>query len=396
MTDPISRPTDAASFPDPFAPARLGPATLRNRTVKAATFEGRSRKNQVTDELVEFHREMAAGGVGMSTLAFCAVSRDGRGASGELLLDEETVPGLRRLVDAVHDEGAAASVQLGHAGPTASATGQRGISPSPLFSPMAMRRTRAATDADIARITDDFVNAARCAVEAGFDAVEVHVGHGYLLSSFLSPRTNKRTDQWGGNVENRARFPRQVLRAVFDAVGDRAAVIAKLNMADGVRGGLWLEDSVETARLIEADGSVHALQLTGGSTFLNPMYLFRGDAPVEEMAAMMPQPMKLGIKLIGSRFFIAYPFEEAYFLPYARQFRAAVDLPLMLLGGIDKRETIDLAMQEGFEFVAMARALLREPDLINKMQAGRTTESLCVHCNKCMPTIYTGTRCVLR
>jgi 2,4-dienoyl-CoA reductase-like NADH-dependent reductase (Old Yellow Enzyme family) len=375
---------------------RLGPVTLRNRIVKAATFEGRSRKNQVTDELIAFHREVAAGGVGMTTLAFCAVSRDGRGASGELHLDRDAVPGLRRLVDDVHDEGAAASVQLGHAGPTASATGQRGVAPSPIFSPMAMRRTRPASDGDIARITDDFANAARCAVEAGFDAVEIHVGHGYLLSSFLSPRTNRRTDQWGGSVENRARFPRQVLRAVHDAVGDRAAVIAKLNMADGVRGGLWLEDSVEVGRLIEADGSVDALQLTGGSTFLNPMYLFRGDAPVDEMAAMMPQPMKLGIQLIGRRFFIAYPFEEAYFLPYARQFREALDLPLMLLGGIDRLETIELALSEGFEFVAMARALLREPDLVNSMRAGRTADSLCVHCNKCMPTIYTGTRCVLR
>jgi 2,4-dienoyl-CoA reductase-like NADH-dependent reductase (Old Yellow Enzyme family) len=114
------------------------------------------------------------------------------------------------------------------------------------------------------------------------------------------------------------------------------------------------------------------------------------------MAALMPQPVRLGVKVFGRRFFKEYPFEEAYFLPYARQFRSALDVPLILLGGIDRRETVEQAMAEGFEFVAMARALLREPDLVNAMRAGRTAESLCVHCNKCMPTIYTGTRCVLR
>jgi 2,4-dienoyl-CoA reductase-like NADH-dependent reductase (Old Yellow Enzyme family) len=380
--------------PDPFAPARLGPLTLRNRIVKAATFEGMTRHG-VSDGLVEFHRRVAAGGVGLTTLAFCAVSAEGCGTPNELVLGPETVPGLRRLADAVHAEGAAVAAQIGHAGAVAAAAGRRALAPSPLFSPMAMRRARAASEADIARVTGEFASAAQRVAESGFDAIEVHLGHGYLPSEFLSPRLNRRKDRWGGSLENRARFPRQVVRAVRDAVGARLAVTAKLNMADGVRGGLWLDESVEVARQLEADGALDAIELTGGSSLQNPMYLFRGEAPLAEMAAAMPQPIRTAFRLFGSRFLAEYPFEEAYFLPYARQFRAALRMPLILLGGINRLDTIRRALGEGFELVAMGRALLREPDLVEKLRTGRSRESLCVHCNKCMPTIYRGTHCVL-
>lgn len=381
--------------PDPFAPAKLGPLTLRNRIIKAATFEGMTGDHVVSDRLIEFHRRMAAGGVGMTTVAYCAVSEDGCGTPNEMILTEDTVPGLARLAETVHAEGAAVSAQIGHAGAVAAATGHKGMSPSPVFSRLAMARTRAVTPAEIERITKDFASAARRIADAGFDAVEIHLGHGYLLSEFLSPKLNRRKDQWGGSLENRARFPRQVARAVRDAVGDRLAVIAKLNMADGVPGGLWLDESVDVARMFESDGALDAIELTGGSSLENSMYLFRGEAPLKEMADLMPGPVKLGLSLFGRWIFREYPFEEAYFLRYARQFLDALDLPLVLLGGINRLDTIQQAMAEGFEFVAMGRALLREPDLVRKYAEGRATDSLCVHCNKCMPTIYRGTHCVL-
>ncbi|HZQ86641.1 MAG TPA: NADH:flavin oxidoreductase [Acidimicrobiales bacterium] len=380
---------------DPFAPGQLGPVTIRNRFVKAATFEGMAPKNVVTDRLIDYHRAVAAGGVGMTTLAYCAVSPDGRGAPGEIIVRDEAVDGLRRFTDAMHELGAAASIQLGHAGPVAAGIGMRGLAPSRVFAPQAVKFTRAATDDDLARVTDDFASAAARAVSAGFDAVELHFGHGYLVSSFLSPKLNKRSDRWGGSVENRARLARQVALRVRDAVGDRAAVIAKLNMADGVRGGLWVEESIDVARLLEADGALDALELTGGSSFQNPMYLFKGPAPVHEMAAVFPPLLRVGLKLTAKKFFKEYPFEEAYFLPYARQFRDAVDMPLILLGGINRLETVRDALAEGFAFVAMGRALLREPDLIARWQKGEAGEALCIHCNKCMPTIYRGTHCVL-
>jgi 2,4-dienoyl-CoA reductase-like NADH-dependent reductase (Old Yellow Enzyme family) len=258
-----------------------------------------------------------------------------------------------------------------------------------------MRFTRAATDADLDRVIDDFGTAAAIAADAGFAVIELHFGHGYLVSSFLSPKLNRRTDRWGGSINNRARLARMVAERVRERVGTSVAVTAKLNMADGVPGGLWLDSSVATAQLLEADGHLDALELTGGSSFENPMYLFRGDAPVDEMAAMFPQPLRLGLKLTAKKFMPSYPFEEAFFLPYARQFRDALSMPLILLGGINRLETVRMALAEGFEFVAMARALLREPDLVKRWQTEADHEGLCVHCNKCMPSIYRGTHCVL-
>jgi 2,4-dienoyl-CoA reductase-like NADH-dependent reductase (Old Yellow Enzyme family) len=258
-----------------------------------------------------------------------------------------------------------------------------------------MRLTKPATQEDIARVTADFASGAKLAVEAGFDALEVHLGHNYLLSAFLSPKLNRRRDRWGGSLINRARFARQVVRAVRDSAGPGVAVTAKLNMADGVRGGLEIEESTEAAKLLEADGALDALELTGGSSLANPMYLFRGDAPLAEFGATLPPVMRIGFKLVGRRFFKSYPFEEAYFLTMARRFRDALDMPIVLLGGINRLDTIQGALDEGFAFVAMARALLIEPDLVARMQAGVASEGTCIHCNKCMPTIYSGTRCVL-
>lgn len=380
-----------------FAPATLGPLTLRNRVIKAATFEGRSRKQEASDGLVAFHRRMAAGGVGMSTVAYCAVSPEGSTDGRTIVLRPDVVTSLRRLTDAIHAEGAAASAQIGHAGPVADprATKHAALAPTRFLVPLTMRRTRAVTGSDIARITEQFATGAALAVEGGFDAVEIHLGHNYLLSAFLSPKLNTRDDQWGGSVENRSRFPRDVVRAVRQAVGPSVAVLAKLNMADGVPGGLWVDESIEVATLLEADGCLDALELTGGSSLANPMYLFRGEAPVEEMAAVLPRAIRPGFRLMAPRFMPSYPFEEAYFLPYARQFRAALEMPLVLLGGITRVETMERALAEGFSFVAMARALLREPDLLLRMQQGKAADSLCIHCNKCMPTIYRGTRCVL-
>ena len=377
---------------------QLGPVSLRNRIVKSATFEGATPRGEVTDRLVEFHRAVAAGGVGMTTVAYCAVAPEGRVHRHCLVLDDATAVALRRVTDAVHAEGAAACAQIGHAGLVADArsNGRKSLAPSRRFSPPAKGVVPAATLADLERVRADFTRAARNAVEAGFDAVEIHLGHGYLLSSFLSPRLNKRRDDYGGSLEARARFPREVLRAVRDAVGDAVAVTTKLNMSDGVDGGLWVHESVEVARMLQADGTVDAIELTGGSSLENAMYFFRGDVPLAEMLETQPRYVRPGMRLIAPRLFPSYPFEEAFFLPFARQFRAALDLPLIYLGGVNRRETVDLVLgEEGFDFVAMGRALLREPDLIRRWEKGDTREGLCVHCNKCMPTIYSGTRCVL-
>ena len=383
---------------DPLAPARLGPIQLRNRVIKAATYEGMCRDSLVTDELIAFHREVAAGGVGMTTVAYCAVAPEGRTERHQLYWRAEALPGLRRLTDAVHAEGAAVSAQIGHAGPVADAKSNRlrALSASRTFSPLSLTFTRSATAADLARTVQAHADAARMAVQAGFDAVEIHLGHNYLASSFLSPRLNRRRDEYGGSLDNRARFPRAIARAVRDAVGGQIAVLAKLNLEDGVRRGLRIDESVQVARWLDEDGSLDALEMTAGSSLLNPMYLFKGPAPLKEFAAQMRQPVKLGVQIAGRTKLHSYPYTDAYLLEDARLVRAAVSLPMVLLGGVTSLAVMNQAMAAGFDFVAMGRALLREPDLINRMADDPAVASQCIHCNKCMPTIYTGTRCVLR
>jgi 2,4-dienoyl-CoA reductase-like NADH-dependent reductase (Old Yellow Enzyme family) len=385
---------------DLFSPARLGPIELRNRFVKCGTNEGMSRDGLVTDRLIAFHREFAAGGVGMTTLAYAAVSSDGRTFKHQVWMRPDVLPGLRRWTDAIHAEGAAAAIQLGHAGWFASphATGVAPVGPSRTFSPHAQAFSRAASEDDLARLERDFAQAARFAGEAGFDGVEVHVGHGYLLSQFLCPWNNRRRDRFGGSLENRARFPRQVLRAVRDAAGPRVAVWAKLNMDDGFTGGLALDEGVEVARWIEADGSVDALQLTGGHTTRTPFYLMRGDVPLRDMVANQRHWLgRLGMRVFGRMFIRPYPFEEAFFLPHARRFRAALRLPLMLLGGVTQLETMRRARAEGFDLIAMGRALIRDPDLVARMRAGELAGSRCVPCNRCVVEMEReGTRCVMR
>jgi 2,4-dienoyl-CoA reductase-like NADH-dependent reductase (Old Yellow Enzyme family) len=380
-----------------FEPATLGPLTLRNRIIKSATFEGATPEGVPTTTLTEFHRRVAAGGAALTTVAYLAVAPEGRTDAGCLLMVPSALPGLRELTDAVHAEGALAAAQLGHAGPVANAASNRApsIAPGRMFNPLGMRLTRAASEDDIARITADYERAARLSLDAGFDSIEVHLGHNYLLSSFLSPRFNHRKDRWGGDLEGRARFARRVVAAVRRAAGRDVAVTAKLNMVDGFRGGLTVEESLRVARWLQADGHLDALELTGGSSLANPMYLFRGGAPLPEFRKTLPWYLRGGFRMVGNRFLKAYPYEEAYFLDDARRFRDALDLPLILLGGISRRDTAQSAIDEGFAFVAMARALLHDPDLVNAWQAGTADRSGCIHCNRCMPTIYTGTRCPL-
>ncbi|MDR2281127.1 MAG: NADH:flavin oxidoreductase [Gordonia sp. (in: high G+C Gram-positive bacteria)] len=401
--------TSDLSAVDPFAPAPLGPITPRNRLIKCATFEGRTPDALVTDELIEFHRETAAGGVGISTVAYCAVAPEGRTDRHQILMVPEAAAGLRRLTDAIHSEGALAAAQLGHAGPVANSISNRAkaLGPGRIPAPMGMSATVRVDADDIKRVTRNFVDAARLAVDCGFDALEVHCGHNYLISSFLSPLLNHRRDGYGGSVVNRARLAREVLDAVRGAVGDEAAVWAKLNMFDGVgkpgrcRGGRpWsgfnVDQACETAQLFEADGFIDAIEPTAGSSLLNPMYLFHGKPPLAEFADAMKGPIRTGMKAMGPVFLKHYPYRDAYLLPLAAELRRSVSLPLILLGGITDRASMQTALDSGFEFVAMGRALLREPDLPLRIKEDSSTVSRCVHCNLCMPTIYSQTRCPIR
>ncbi|MDT5332433.1 MAG: hypothetical protein QOF31_3730 [Mycobacterium sp.] len=371
--------------PNVFTPAQLGPVTLRNRIIKAATFEAATPNSLVTDDLIEFHRLPAAGGVGMTTVAYLAVTPGGRTQGPVIWWRPEAIPGLRALTEAIHAEGAAVSAQIAHAGPVADARSTN----TEALAPMTSKHARGATRDDIADVVAAHATAARFAIDAGFDAVEIHLGHGYFVSSFLSPLINKRDDKFGGSLQNRATVARSVVEAVRRAVDDagagRIAVTAKLNMADGVDGGITVAESLQTAKWLQDDGCLDAIELTAGSSLVNPMYTFRGGAPGKDIPALA--------KVVRE-----YPYYDAYLLSDASLFRAELTIPLILLGGITNRKTMDLAMAEGFEFIAMGRALLAEPDLLNRIKAdgdAHTVTSVCTHTNDCMVTIYSRTHCVL-
>lgn len=389
---------DSTTKPDPFAPVKLGPVTLPNRIIKAATSEGRSPKGLVTDDLIRFHLDYIEGGVGMTTVAYCCVSREGSSAPGQILMSQDALPGLRKMTDAVHEAGGKISAQLGHAGAVASkkVTGVTAKAPSKLINPSSFEYCREITKREIQQVIDQFGQAAEVAAEAGFDAVELHFGHLYLPSSFMSPLLNRRKDEYGGSIDNRSRLAREIAQRVRETVGDRIAVTAKISMDDGIRGSIWLDESVRTAQLLDEDRNLDAIELTQGSSFFKQMYLFRGDVPVDQFAAKMKEPFKTGVKLFGKKALGEYPYHDLYMLDAARQFIPVVrNARLILLGGINSLEHVNTGLGEGFDFVAMGRALLREPDLVNRMRADPSVVGRCNHNNKCMYTVFGKTHCVL-
>ena len=375
-----------------FTPLTIGPLTLRNRVIRAAAFEGMSPGGAPGEQLIAHHAEVAAGGVAMTTVAYAAVLDHGRTFEHQIWMRPEIVPGLRRLTDGVHAGGAAASIQLGHGGNMAdrAVTGQRAWAPSAVFSLFGLTRPRAMTPEDMEALIQGFVDSTRLAREAGFDAVEVQGGHGYLLSQFLAPATNRRADEFGGSLVNRARLLRRVVRAVRAEAGGDLAVLVKVNTRDGFAGGMDLEESSQVCRMLEGEGA-DALVTSGGFVSKCPMYLMRGDVPVKEIAADQPGlGRKVGLLMFGKLVVKAYPFTEAYFLEDALELRQAVKMPLIVVGGMRSLDVMEDALARGVDGVAIARPTFRDPEFVNKLQRGEVTTSSCEPCNLCMATMYHG------
>lgn len=377
-----------------FEPVTLGPIELKNRFVKAATFEGMSPDNVVSKTLVEFHRKMAAGGVSMTTVSYIAVSPNGMGAPAEIYIHDAAADGLAHIADVVHSEGARIAAQIGHAGAVGALPGKKIMGPSTRRTMMG-DKVQAMSIGEIDEVVEQFAAAGAMLRAAGFDSMELHLGHHYLLSSFLSPKWNKRTDEYGGSLDDRARLPIRVLQAVRAAIGPDMALTAKMNMRDGVRGGLEIDDSIGLAQRFEATGTLDAFEFSAGGSQQNQMYMFRGDAPRDEFMQLVPPKFKLGFKLFGRWILPAYPYEPGYFMAMAKRFRVNLRTPIVYLGGVSDLATAQAAVDAGFDYVALGRGLVREPDLINRWQDGSSTTSTCIQCNKCMLSIYTGTRCVL-
>ena len=377
-----------------FTPFQLGPLTLRNRTIRSAAFESMGKDFGPTQKLKDYHVSVARGGVGMTTLAYASINRSGVSFNSQLWLRDEIVPALKDITDAIHAEGAAAGIQIGHCGNMThwSTAGSFPVSASNgfnLYSPTFHRRM---SHAEIATTAKDFGRAVRTAHEAGFDSVEVHAGHGYLISQFLSPWTNRRRDCYGGSLANRMRFMQECLTEVLEEAEKlRMAVIVKHNMEDGFKGGIELPESIEIAKEIERLG-VHGLVLSSGFVSKAPMAVMRGRIPTKTMGYYMGWNewlQKIVVSLFGQWLIKQYDFEECYFLENAKKFRAALKGPLVYVGGLVSREGIEKVLDEGFELVQMARALVNDPAFVNKLKAGNmATRSGCDHRDYCMARMY--------
>lgn len=382
-----------------FTPFKLGPITLRNRTIRSAAFENMAYNNSPSDDLFNYHTSVAKGGIGMTTVAYCAVCKSGVSFAAQLYMRREIIPELKKLTDSIHSHGAKASIQLGHCGNMTHfyTCGCMPVGPSSgfnLYSPTLVRGLKKNEIKDIVNAFGEAVNMCR---EAGFDCVEIHAGHGYLISQFISPYTNHRHDEYGGSLNNRMRFMREVLAEVMKQAKDDMAVIVKTNMFDGFKSGMQLPDCITVAKEIEKAG-VHGIVLSAGFVSKAPMHVMRGAMPIKTLAYYMPMKtfwwLKMMLYLVGRLMIPTVPFKEAYFLEDAKKFRAELKLPLIYVGGLVRRSKIDEVLNSGFELVQMARVLVHDPEFVNHIREAEEKGDMeycsgCKHSNYCIGRMYT-------
>ena len=388
-----------------FSPAQLGRLTLRNRLIKAATFEGKSPGGRPSAELIRLHERLGEGGIGMTTIAYCAAEADGRIHENMMYMHEGVRSGITRLIERVHATGAAVSGQLGHCGGFSKnrrLIARQPLGPSRAFNPlgvgMGLPISGELSVSQIRETVRVFGDAAAFMKSVGFDAIEIHFGHGYGISQFISPRTNHRTDRYGGPLANRMRFALEVLESVRTAVGEDFPLLGKISMTDGVRGGTSYEDSVEISRMLES-GGIDAIICSGGTSSMNPMLLFRGASLLDGLIEQESSPiMRMGMKVVGPKLFREYPYEETYFLEQALRIREAVQCGVCYVGGVCTSASIQTVMAAGFDFIQLGRALLFDPDMPKNVAADLAYVNRCDHCNKCATLIDApgGIDCVRR
>ena len=380
-----------------FSPATLGKLELKNRIIKAATFEGKTPDGVPGDLLLQFHKQIVRGGTAMTTLGYCTTEADGRINDQMLWIDEihrrqltDIISELKLLAPQVKVSG-----QLAHCGNFSKNRKlqrlKRPLGPSRAFNMLGaaagMPFAGAMTVHDIDYLVQTYYDAARLMKAFGFDAVEIHFSHGYGLSQFISPKTNRRTDEYGGSLANRMRLPLRALEAVRSAVGEDFPILGKMGMTDGIKDGLQFDEALEVASMLDAAG-IDALICSGGTSSFNPMLYFRGDTLDKGLIEVEKNPlMKLGLKLIGPRMFRHYPYEENYFLEDARKIRDRVQCQMIYIGGCTELDSLEIVMKEGFDFVQLGRPLIKDPNYVNNAMADRGYQNGCIHCNRCATLI---------
>jgi 2,4-dienoyl-CoA reductase-like NADH-dependent reductase (Old Yellow Enzyme family) len=350
-----------------FEPEEINGMKLANRFVRSATWEGMAtEKHFYSPELIQLLVRLAKGGVGLiitSSTNICPEGQAGIRQAG--IWSDSFIPALKEMTDLVHESGSKIAMQINHAGPRADFSITKEAPIGPMFQEKEDGTfCREMTRLDIRRVAEAFGAAAGRAKKAGFDGVQVHAAHGYLLSAFLSPYFNKRRDEYGGTMENRARFLLEVLQAIFAAVGDDFPVIVKMNADDFLPGGFSAQEMVQTAALLEGAG-VDAIELSGGTAFSGKCL-----------------PSRLG-KLL--------PEEEGYYKQEAQKYKERIGIPLLLVGGFRSLEICEQFVQEGIgDLIALCRPLIREPKLIARWKAGDTRPSTCISDNLCYRPVREG------
>ncbi len=375
-----------------FTPCKIGPVELRNRTIRSAAFENMCKNNNPTEMLLDYHTAVARGGIGMTTVAYASVNKSGISFNGQLYMRDEVVPELKTLTDAIHAEGAKAAIQLGHCGNMTHwyTCGQIPVGASSgvnIYSPTIVRGLK---ENEIEQMAIDFGNAVLLAKKAGFDCVEIHAGHGYLISQFLSPYTNKRKDKFGGTLANRMRFMNMVMEKVLEAANKEIAVVVKVNMYDGFKSGMQMPEAIEVAKQLEKVG-VDALVLSAVFVSKAPMEILRGTMPLKTLAYYMDTLrfwwLKLGIRMVGKWLIPTVPYHEAYFLEAAKEYRKHLSMPLIYVGGMISRTKMEEVLNENFVALQMARPLIHDTDFVNKLKNG-LEKSECKHSNYCIGRMY--------
>lgn len=391
--------------PKLFSSFKLGPIALRNRLIKAATNEGMAKGGIISRGLSKFHADIAAGGIGMTTVAYCATSKEGMTFVDQACLNEDSIADFKVLTDGVHKHGAAACAQITHAGcfsflpktelETQPISSSGGFNKCGVMTRRFSKRRMNRDDMDA--IAGEFVTAARRARECGFDAVEIHMGHGYLLSQFISPFYNKRRDAYGGTIDKRMAFPREVLAKVLDAVGKDIGVLVKFSMTDGRSGGNTITEGLRIAEILEETGA-HMAVLSNGMNVESISAMFGSSLPEQVRQPPKNPIIRMALEWQKISEFKKVEFSETYLLELARQIRARVGMPLCYIGGIQSIENMNQVMVEGFDAIALGRALIADPDLPNQFRSGQLRTSSCTACNQCVTMMYSpgGTGCMLR